>query len=184
MRSILIRLEWGYMLNSPIGAGGTFWEGFQEDGGLGYGGSYMSHAHGWASGPTFAMTQWVLGVAPDSAMGQTFHVTPHVGDLTHVEGTLTMSPGKVVAVSYDHASCGDFTLLVDSSSHTGAVGVVAVPRFGQSRVVQLNGTTVWNGTGDVPNSAITGASQDANFIYFEGMTPGKAVFSFYPKQCT
>ena len=180
----LMRLEWGYMLNSPIGAGGTFWEGSQADGGLGYGGPYMSNAHGWASGPTFAMTQWVLGVAPDSAAGSTFHVIPHVGDLTHVEGTLTMVPGKVIAVSYDHAACGDFTLHVDSSTNTGAVGVVGVPRFGQTRVVQINGATVWDGTQYVASPAATTADEDANFIYFRGMAPGAAVFNFYPKECS
>jgi hypothetical protein len=180
----LIRLEWGYMLNSPVGAGGTFWEGYQADGSLGYGGAYMSHAHGWSTGPTFAMTQWVLGVAPDSAAGQTFHVIPHVGDLTHAEGLLTMAPGKVVSVSYDHATCGDFTLTVDSSTNAGSVGVVGVPVFGQTRVVQINGVTVWDGTKYVSSTAATSADQDANFIYFRGMAPGHTVFNFYPKQCS
>jgi len=180
----LIRLEWGYMLSSPKGAGGTFWEGYQADGSLGYGGAYMSHAHGWSSGPTFAMTQWVLGVAPDSAAGQTFHVIPHVGDLTHVEGLLTIATGKTVSVSYDHAMCGDFNMTVDSSTNTGSVGVVGIPKFGLSPVVQVNGATVWDGTQYVTSPAATSADEDANFIYFRGMSPGKAVFNFYPKQCT
>jgi Bacterial alpha-L-rhamnosidase 6 hairpin glycosidase domain len=30
----LIRLEWGYMLNSPLGTGSTFWEGYLADGTL------------------------------------------------------------------------------------------------------------------------------------------------------
>ena len=180
----LIRLEWGYMLNAPFGAGGTFWEGFQANGSLGYGGPYMSHAHGWASGPTFAMTQWVLGVAPDSAAGQTFHVIPHVGDLTHVEGRLTMAPGKVVAVSYDHAPCGDFTLHVDSSTNVGAVGVVGMPKFGESRVVQINGTTVWDGTKYIASPLAASADDDASFIYFRGVAPGTVALNFYPKQCT
>jgi hypothetical protein len=180
----LIRLEWGYMLNSPLGAGRTFWEGYQADGSLGYGGAYMSHAHGWATGPTFAMTQWVLGVAPDSAAGQAFHVIPHVGDLTHAEGTLTMAPGKVVAVSWNHASCGDFAMQVDSSTNVGAVGVIGIPKFGQSRVVQFNGATVWDGTQYVSSPTATSADEDDNFIYFRGVAPGQAALNFYPKQCT
>lgn len=179
----LIRLEWGYMLGAPIGTASTFWEGYLDDGGFGYGGSYMSAAHGWSSGPTFAMTQWVLGVAPDSAAGQTYHVIPHVGDLTHAEGSLSMAPGTAVAVSYDHPACGDFTLHVDSSTHTGSLGVVGMPRFGQTRVVQLNGTTLWDGTQFVASPAAASADQDANFVYFRGVAPTKATFTFYPSQC-
>jgi Bacterial alpha-L-rhamnosidase 6 hairpin glycosidase domain len=183
----LVRLEWGYMLGAPIGTASTFWEGYLDDGSFGYfdagGLSYMSAAHGWSSGPTFAMTQWVLGVAPDSAAGQTYHVIPHVGDLVHVEGSLAVAPGKSIVVSYDHPACGDFTLRVDSSTHAGSLGVVGIPRFGQTRVVQLNGATVWDGTALVASSAVATADQDATFIYLRGMPPMKAVFSFYPKAC-
>jgi hypothetical protein len=127
----------------------------------------------------------VLGVAPDSPAGTTFHVIPHIGDLTHVEGSLTMAPGKVVAVSYDHATCGDFTLRVDSSTNGGAVGVVGVPKLGaQSRVVQINGATGWDGTEYVASPFAASADEDANFIYFRGMPPGTVVLNFAPKHCT
>ncbi|MDP8999689.1 MAG: alpha-L-rhamnosidase, partial [Myxococcota bacterium] len=173
----------GYMLNAPTGTGSTFWEGYLDDGSFGYGGSYMSTAHGWSSGPTFSMTQWVLGVAPDSPAGQAYHVAPHAGDLAHAEGSLSMAPGKVVAVSYDHPACGDFTLHVDSSTNIGSTGVVGVPKFGKSRVVQLNGTTIWDGSKFVPSPAVASADEDANFIYFRGFAPAQATFGFYPKQC-
>jgi alpha-L-rhamnosidase-like protein len=179
----LIRLEWGYMLGASIGTGSTFWEGYLADGTFGYGGSYMSAAHGWSTGPTFALTEWVLGVAPDSAAGQTYHVIPHAGDLTHAEGMLTMAPGKVVRVSYDHPACGDFSLHVDASTHVGSVGVIGIPKFGQSRVVQRNGVTIWNGTAVVASPGITSADEDANYIYIRGVAPSQAVFAFYPKQC-
>ena len=32
----LIRREWGYMLNVPIGTASTFWEGFKDDGSFAY----------------------------------------------------------------------------------------------------------------------------------------------------
>jgi hypothetical protein len=179
----LIRLEWGYMLNAPIGTASTFWEGYLDDGTFGYGGSYMSAAHGWSSGPTFALTEWALGLAPDSAAGQTFHVIPHVGDLQHVEGALTMAPGKAVRVAYDHPACGDFTLHVDASTHSGSVAVVGVPKFGQSRVIQRNGLTVWDGTRAVAGSALSSADEDANFVYFRGLGPSDSTFTFYPKSC-
>ncbi|MDP9036851.1 MAG: hypothetical protein M3O50_18795 [Myxococcota bacterium] len=179
----LIRLEWGYMLDAAIGTGSTFWEGYLDDGSLGYGGSYMSAAHGWSTGPTFALTQWVLGVAPDGAGGQTYHVIPHPADLTHVEGTLTMAPGKAVHVSYSHPACGDFAMRVDSSSHSASVGVIGIPKLGQARVIQLNGTTVWDGTKAVANSAFASADEDASYIYFRGVAPMQALFAYAPLKC-
>ncbi len=179
----LIRLEWGYMLNAAIGTGSTFWEGYLDDGTFGYGGSYMSAAHGWSTGPTFALTEWALGVAPDSAAGQTYHVVPHAGDLTHVEGSLTMAPGKVVRVSYDHPACGDFTLQLDSSAHAASVGVVGIPKFGQTRVIQLNGTTVWDGTKLIASPTVASADEDASYVYFRSLPPTQAIFSYYPRRC-
>ena len=64
-----IRRTWGHMLDSPIGTKSTFWEGISADGGLAYGGSFMSLAHGWSSGPTSALTFHVLGTAPEPAIG-------------------------------------------------------------------------------------------------------------------
>ncbi|MDP9150476.1 MAG: hypothetical protein M3O36_11130 [Myxococcota bacterium] len=179
----LIRLEWGYMLDAAIGTGSTFWEGYLDDGSFGFGGSYMSAAHGWSTGPTFALTQWALGVAPDSAAGQTYHVIPHPADLTHVEGTLTMAVGKAVHVSYSHPSCGDFAMRVDSSTHPGSVGVVGIPKFGQARAIQLNGTAVWDGTKVVASSAFASADEDASYVYFRGVAPLQAVFAYTPLKC-
>ncbi len=50
--------------------------------------------------------------------------------------------------------------------------------------MQINGTTVWDGTKYVTSPTATSADADANFIYFRGMAPGKTAFNFYPKQCT
>jgi len=66
----------------------------------------------------------------------------------------------------------------------GAVGVIGIPKFGQSRVVQFNGATVWDGTQYVSSPTATSADEDDNFIYFRGVAPGQAALNFYPKQCT
>ena len=58
----LVRLQWGYMLHSPISTRSTFWEGYNIDGTFNFDGSYMSNAHGWGSGPGGAMTASVLGI--------------------------------------------------------------------------------------------------------------------------
>ena len=60
----LIKREWGFMLNSSIGTNSTFWEGYTSGGAFGYGSSFTSLAHGWSTGPTSALTQYVLGICP------------------------------------------------------------------------------------------------------------------------
>jgi len=175
----MIRAMWGYMLNAAHGTRSTIWEGLNSDGSFAYQDSYTSLSHGWGTGPTSALTFYVLGVVPDTAAGQTYHVIPHPGDLTHVEGNLTMSAGKVVFASYDvGASCRTFSLWVDAQTHSGSTGRIGVPRFGANHTVLVNGTPAWNGTSFVASPGITGASQDADYIYFTGVAPGGRTFSY------
>jgi hypothetical protein len=175
----MIRSMWGYMLNASQGPQSTFWEGLNSDGSFAYQGAFQSNSHGWGSGPTSALTFYVLGLAPETVLGQTYHVIPHPGNLTHVEGNLTMASGKVVATHYDvGASCGTFSLYVDAQSHTGSTGRIGVPRYGANHTVLVNGATAWNGTSFVATSGIAGASQDADYIYFTGVQPGVRTFSF------
>ncbi|MGW1623957.1 alpha-L-rhamnosidase-related protein [Streptomyces sp. NPDC002172] len=175
----LIRTEWGFMLDSPIGTNSTFWEGYSNQGDVGpYGGSFTSMAHGWSTGPTGALTSAVLGIQPTGAGGTAYQVVPHPGDLTHVEGTLTVAAGKTVHVSYDHPASGSFALQVDTGSDTGSTGVIAVPRFGQSHTVTINGTTAWNGTAFTGATGVASADQDADYIYFRGVQPGSYTVAY------
>ncbi|MBA2677413.1 MAG: alpha-L-rhamnosidase [Ktedonobacteraceae bacterium] len=174
----LMKREWGYMLNASIGTGSTFWEGYTASGAFGYGSSFTSLAHGWSTGPTSALTQYVLGISPTTTAGQSYQVIPHAGNLTHVEGTLTVASGKALHVSYDHPTSGNFTMQVDSSTNSSSTGVIAVPRFGQSHVVTINGVTAWNSSSFVGASGIGSADQDTNYIYFRGVQPGSYTFSY------
>ncbi|MBS2549353.1 hypothetical protein KGQ19_21035 [Catenulispora sp. NL8] len=169
----LIRDEWGYMLESPIGTGSTFWEGYGNNGTLSaYSSNFTSLAHGWSTGPTGALTTDVLGISPTAPSGTGYQVVPHPGDLTHVEGTLTVAAGKQIHAGYDHDTAGDFSLQVDSSTNSGSSGVIAVPTWGQSRTVTVNGQTAWNGSAFVGASGITSADTDGQYIYFRGVAPG------------
>ncbi len=182
----MIRMQWGYMLTNPNGPQSTFWESFTTDGTFASNGngpapsdSFTSLAHGWATGPTSALTFFVLGVAPDSAVGQTYHVIPHPGDLTHVEGKLTVAAGKSIQVSYDvGASCGSFALTVDSSSNVGSTGTIAVPTFGATHTVTIAGATAWDGAAFVGANGVNGANTDGNYIYFTGVQPGVYVVKY------
>jgi hypothetical protein len=175
----MIRSMWGHMLNASHGTGSTFWEGLNSDGSFAYQGPFQSLAHAWGSGPTSALTFYVLGLQPDTVGGQTYHVIPKPGNLGHVEGNLTMAPGKVVSVNYDvGASCRTFSMRVDARSHTSSTGRVGIPRFGASHTVLVNGAVAWNGASFVASPGIGGASQDADYIYFTGVQPGARTFSY------
>jgi Bacterial alpha-L-rhamnosidase 6 hairpin glycosidase domain len=166
----LIRREWGYMLNSPIGTNSTFWEGFRFDGSFDYGGTYMSAAHGWATGPTSALTFFTLGLSPATTAGQ-FSFVPHAGDLTHVEGTITLPQGLVTGAWDYNASAATFTEQLTSPA--GTTGRVGIPIYGSSAVsVTVGGATVWSAGTFTPTTGITGGSTDGRYIYLTGVAPG------------
>ena len=180
----LIRDEWGYMLDSPIGTASTMWEGYSNTGALtAYPSAYTSLAHGWSTGPTGALTSEVLGISPTAPGGTAYQVVPHPGDLTHVEGTLTVASGKQIHASYDHDTAGDFSMLVDSTTATGSTGVIAVPTWGQSRTVTVNGQVAWNGSSFVGASGIGSADTDGQYVYLRGVAPGSYTIS-YPATST
>ena len=156
----LIRREWGYMLNNPTSTGSTFWEGFLADGTFGYAGngSYMSNAHGWSTGPTSALTQYVLGLSPDPATPGTVHIRPHPGDVAHVEGRV-----DDVGVSWSHdLTARTFTMTV--SLPPGVTGDLYVPTFGGQTSVVLDGrsTSGPNVDGYIHLSAVGPGSHTVN----------------------
>ncbi|KAK0184792.1 Six-hairpin glycosidase [Armillaria mellea] len=92
---VLLCREWGYMLYTNLSVQSTLLKGFTANGSLGYQASrgynydpsYTSHAHGWSSGPTSALTFYILGLTVMSPRGATWSVSPHVnGGLPGAEG--------------------------------------------------------------------------------------------------
>ncbi len=160
----LIRRQWGYMLNSAIGTKSTFWEGFNADGSFAYGGPYMSLSHGWATGPTSALTFYVLGLAPETQLTQ-YRFIPHPGDLTNVEGRLTLPQGAVEA-SWSHPDANTFSSHLESPA--GTTAKVGVPTRGMSDVtVTANGTTVYaHGASTGSVTGLSYAGSDLNYVYF------------------
>ncbi|MFF4353855.1 trehalase family glycosidase [Streptomyces sp. NPDC001530] len=165
-----IRRTWGHMLGSDIGTKSTFWEGIKADGGLAYGGSFMSLAHGWSSAPTSTLTFDVLGTAPESATGA-YRFVPHPGDLTSAEGRITMPQGAINA-SWSRAPAAG-TYAAQLTSPSGTTGRIGVPNLGGSNIsVSVNGNVVWSNGTFTPTSGITGASQDDTYVYLTGVAPG------------
>lgn len=164
----LIRREWGYMLNSPLGTRSTFWEGYLANGSFDYGGSYMSLAHGWATGPTTALTYFVVGVAPEIGTGDDYHVIPHPGDLTRVAGSLTL-PGGPIDVLWERDS-GAATFTEKVNAPEALSGRIGVPTFGKTVTVRMDGRVVWDGcSADAERGPFTSASSDGRYVYFDGV---------------
>jgi hypothetical protein len=68
----------------------------------------MSLAHGWATGPTLGLTNYVAGIGSELSSSAPFHVIPHPGDLPQVSATVPLSQG-LVSVSWENfESIGKF----------------------------------------------------------------------------
>ncbi|KAL2825113.1 Six-hairpin glycosidase-like protein [Aspergillus pseudoustus] len=80
----LIRRLWGWYIAHPNGTQSTVPEGFLVDGSWTYRGDrgyrndprYMSHAHGWSSGPTSALTEYAVGLRITEPQGKVWSLRP------------------------------------------------------------------------------------------------------------
>ena len=123
---LFISEYWGAMLD--LGAT-SFWEDFNMDwtknagridelpsenkidihasyGDYCYKGIRHSFCHGWASGPTAWLSQYVLGVEVVEAGCKAVKITPHLGDLKWVEGTYP-TPMGLITVKHEKLKNGE-----------------------------------------------------------------------------
>ncbi|KAI0706032.1 Six-hairpin glycosidase [Cerioporus squamosus] len=122
----LLRREWGYMLYTNLSVQSTLLEGFTANGSLSYRSyrgynydpAYTSHAHGWSSGPTSALTYY----------GRTWQVAPHLSGLSAAEGGFT-TPLGWFGVKWTAQQKRAFSLTVDVPE--GTSGVVKLPVGGK-----------------------------------------------------
>ncbi|KAL1304439.1 hypothetical protein AAFC00_003436 [Neodothiora populina] len=94
----LIRRSWGWYLHNPNGSTSTHIEGYLVNGtfgyrssrGYGYDASYISHSHGWSTGPTSALTNFILGLSVVGRSGSRWSLKPafDADGLTDVQGGL------------------------------------------------------------------------------------------------
>jgi hypothetical protein len=162
----LIRRQWGYMLKVPIGTNSTFWEGLLSDGSFNWiGAKFSSLAHGWATGPTTALTYYALGIIPKSAGVETFSFIPHPGDLTFVQGKLHTPNGDIIA-SWKRAE--KFEMLLDAPKDVIAE-TIGVPTFGKIIKVTVNGKQAWDGK----KGHLYDAHSDGRYVYLESVWGGQ-----------
>jgi hypothetical protein len=143
----LIRRSWGWYANHRNGTGSTVIEGYRVNGtfgyrserGYGYDPSYVSHAHGWSSGPTSALTEFVVGLSVTEPAGRIWTLKPQFGDLKRAEAGFMTGLGKFQA-KWEKSSSG-YTLKFQTP--TGTAGIVHLPmhEFSKIPTVTINGKT-------------------------------------------
>lgn len=129
----IIRSYWGAMLD--MGAT-TFWEDFNLDwlpnaapidelvpagkkdihgdfGAFCYKGFRHSLCHGWASGPTSWLTEYVLGVEVLEPGCRVLRIVPHLADLEWVEGTFP-TPKGIVKIRHEKQPDGSISSKIDA----------------------------------------------------------------------
>ncbi|KAI1632695.1 alpha-L-rhamnosidase B [Biscogniauxia mediterranea] len=133
----LIRTSWGWYLNNANGTQSTMIEGYLLDGSFGYRHdagyeevySYTSHAHGWATGPVTALTQYILGLSVTGQAGSTWQLAPQFGDLTEVQGGFTTSLGKFSA-SWTVNDNGSYVVSYDVPANSTGELILPYPNKG------------------------------------------------------
>jgi hypothetical protein len=138
----LMRLQWGFMLDDPRMTQSTFIEGYSTDGSLHYApyrnDPRISHAHGWATGPTAALTFYAAGIQLVGAGGERWVVAPQAGDLRSVEAGFRTELG-MFEVEFERKKNGGYSKLVVTAPE-GTIGDVRVQAEGW--LVSGDGTRV------------------------------------------
>lgn len=154
----LTRRQWGFMLDDPRMTNSTFIEGYQADGELHYApynnDPRVSHAHGWATGPTSVLTFYIAGLHLLSDGGATWEVYPRLGDLKYVDTGFSTNVGAFSALV--NASEGVVTAM-EFSTPAGTSGVVRLPGLSGS-LQSANGSSIGLIDGeahDVPGGSYT-----------------------------
>jgi hypothetical protein len=150
----LIRRSWGWYLGNANGSQSTVVEGYLVNGTFGYRWSrgygndfsYVSHAHGWSSGPTSALTEFVLGLAVTARVGIAWRFAPQFGGLSFAEGGFMTALGRFQA-RWDVANEGDDAATwynATLNTPVGTVGTLVLPvvQQGSKPTVTVDGEDV------------------------------------------
>jgi hypothetical protein len=115
------------MLDDPRMTNSTFIEGYSSTGELHYApylnDARISHAHGWATGPTSSLTQYVAGIHLESAGGKTWRIAPALGDLKVAEAGFSTNLGWFEAKT----NIEDNGVTLDFEAPLDTEGQVSIP---------------------------------------------------------
>lgn len=164
----LIRSMWAdFMLDDPRMTNSTFIEGYASDGSLHYApytnDPRVSHAHGWATGPTSLLTFYAAGLRLTSAMGQTWQMEPLPGDLESVEAGFQTPLG---AFSSSLEASGGVVSSLNFSAPAGTSGSVMLSNL-------MAGTVTVSGGGNTTSMQFAGGDWE-----MDGMAGGNWSITF------
>jgi len=174
------------MLDDPRMTNSTFVEGYSVDGSLHYpaypNDARLSHAHGWSSGPVFALTSLLAGVEVVSP--ERWVLRPRTGDLTTVEAGFEVARGRY---SFDFKSDGKRGKKYRFSTPEGTSGSlvldlagcdadVKVQPMGKGKGIKGFDGYRWN-KGDHERSTVSrgGRSHEGSIVTLEGLRGGDYV---------
>jgi hypothetical protein len=147
----LIRREWGFMVDHD--PGGVEWERIQLDG-MPAGGSLGvvsdSSAHAWSTGPTPALSEYVIGVTPAAPGFARWRIAPQPGGLKWAQGVVPTPHGSI-SVRWRRSGAGAFVLTVHAPRHT--TGTVVIPINSTDAAVARDGHVIWRAGHAIDGSA-------------------------------
>ena len=158
----LIEFMWAdFMLGDPRMTNSSFIEGYSTNGDLHYApydnDARVSHAHGWATGPTSALTFFAAGLQLTSAVGKTWLVQPGLGSLRRVTAGF-------------ETSMGEFSASWSKDQNENLLGVFKTPR-GTTGTLILPGTSPNLVVGG-PQGVVTPSSSVRGDMVFQNLPGG------------
>ncbi|KAL2833477.1 Six-hairpin glycosidase-like protein [Aspergillus pseudoustus] len=128
----LIRDLWGWYLNHENGTQSTTVEGFTTNGtwlyrrerGYTKGSPYLSHSHGWSTGPTSTLTEHMLGLRVTKPAGEEWLLQPaSFTELDSFQGGFVTTRGRFSA----KVRVGKKYVRVEWNTPKGTRGLIALP---------------------------------------------------------
>jgi len=151
----LLHRTWGYILYTNLSVQSTLLEGITANGSISYRANvgynhdpaYTSHAHGWSSGPTSALTIYVLGLSVTAVQGSEWCLAPNLAGLSGVQGGFETPLGRFDAAwtVTDLGKTRTFSLSVDTPAGTNGLFVLPAELAGASVIVDGKNAKVPSG---------------------------------------
>lgn len=167
----LTKLMWGdFMLDDPRMTNSTFIEGYSTNGDLHYApynnDPRISHAHGWATGPTSTLTFYAAGLQVTSAAGQTWLITPQLGGLKSVEAGYKTNVGSFSS----HVTAVGSGLNVTFSTPVGTSGSVQLRYAGG--LANLTVTNIGSRKREVMRRQASSQEMQSRVVTLDGLAGG------------
>ncbi len=132
---------------------------------------YTSLAHPWGGGVTKWLSEEILGIKPTAPGFASVEISPRPGrTLTWVEGAVPTPRGPISA----HFDLRRGAARVHIPP--GTVARLGIPKIGREvRSISLDGRLLWDGQYH-PAAGLSGASEDADFVWLDGLQAGDYSF--------